>query len=587
MIWKDVISISAMPRTATGKLDRRSVKSCIPDTGHEKSSEEGAVDATVQMMQDIVWPSKIAESNFDLLKPIWSKILRIEPEEIDVRRSWTDAGGDSLSAMMFVREVRKLGYQLSSSELMSDSSFVELCNMFRRQHDTVAQSDGTPDDTMQVSDGYNPVTDFQRFYLSRSQSLGSDQLYKYDIALRGGFDRARLHKALRQWVREIEALRLSFSSSGEQHITQSVISPTNKDWENCLCQHRDEDQLTSMSADHDFFTHPVLVSLEHNGASPSEPIRLAVHIHHGIFDGLSWNLLLDDLISAYQDGKIPPRPSFLGYLQRHLNQRSLESIKYWQVLLRDSSLATLRMDPELSFYGAECASGPEHVVSRAVYLEANSHRKAAATMSTFVQTAWSIVLSVMSGHDDVLFLYLVHGRDEIIGCCVAECPLRVQLNKSISIADLTALVQKQAMSSTPHAHLGSNTIGTQCTDWPSKERLYHHSSFVLHQTVVAKDHIVVGDTGYIDVGEPEVEHKLTYDFDLATSSSGPGELSFKLRCLRQVYTAQEVGATADAFSMTLRMLTSGTGKVGDLQQQLARLPFLPSMKAEMEVCDES
>jgi hypothetical protein len=98
---------------------------------------------------------------------------------------------------------------------------------------------------------------------------------------------------------------------------------------------------------------------------------------------------------------------------------------------------------------------------------------------------------------------------------------------------------------------------------------------------------VVGDTGYIDVGEPEVEHKLTYDFDLATSSSGPGELSFKLRCLRQVYTAQEVGATADAFSMTLRMLTSGTGKVGDLQQQLARLPFLPSMKAEMEVCDES
>jgi hypothetical protein len=43
----------------------------------------------------------------------------------------------------------------------------------------------------------------------------------------------------------------------------------------------------------------------------------------------------------------------------------------------------------------------------------------------------------------------------------------------------------------------------------------------------------VGDTRYIDVGEPEVEHKLTYDFDLATSSSGPRELSFTLRCLRR------------------------------------------------------
>jgi hypothetical protein len=130
-------------------------------------------------------------------------------------------------------------------------------------------------------------------------------------------------------------------------------------------------------------------------------------------------------------------------------------------------------------------------------------------------------VSAMSGRDDVIFLYLVHGRnenvansDQIIGCCVAECPLRIQLEKTMSIADLTGLIQKQAMSSTSHAHLGPNTISTRCTDWPSKETIYHHSSFVLHQTVIAKDHIVMGDTGYIDVGEPEVEHKLTYDFDL-------------------------------------------------------------------------
>lgn len=251
------------------------------------------------------------------------------------------------------------------------------------------------------------------------------------------------------------------------------------------------------------------------------------------------------------------------------------------------------MDPESSFCDAECASGPEHLVSRAVYLEQDGQRKTTATISTLVQAAWSIVLSVMSGRDDVLFLYLVHGRDEnvansdqIIGCCVAECPLRVQLDENMSIASLTALVQKQAMSSTPHANLDSNSIASHCTDWPSKERVYHHSSFVLHQTVVAKGHVVVGDRGYIDVGEPAVEHKLTYDFDLASSSSGPGELSFKLRCLRQVYTAQEAEATADAFSVALRMLTAQTGKVGDLQQQLASLPFLPSMEAELEVYDE-
>jgi hypothetical protein len=98
--------------------------------------------------------------------------------------------------------------------------------------------------------------------------------------------------------------------------------------------------------------------------------------------------------------------------------------------------------------------------------------------------------------------------------------------------------------------------------------------------VLAKEHIVVGDTGYIDVAEPEVEHKLTYDFDLASSSSGPRELSFTLRCLRDVYTAPEAEATANAFSMALRMLVASNGTIADSKQQLAALTSLPRMRVE-------
>jgi hypothetical protein len=327
----------------------------------------------------------------------------------------------------------------------------------------------------------------------------------------------------------------------------------------------------------------VLVSSGQPNGSGNATIRLTIHIHHAIFDGLSWNLLLDDLVTVFQDGKLPIRPTFLGYLQNHLMQQSPDSIEYWRGLLHDSSPTTLRIKPESSFDRAESASKAEYIVSRAVYLGSNPHRKVTTTMSTLVQAVWS----AMSGRDDILFLYLVHGRDEnvansdqIIGCCVAECPLRVRLETRMTIANLTGLVQKQAMSSTSRAHVGSNTISTRCTDWPSKERIYHHSSFVLHQTVIAKDHIVVGDTGYINVGEPIVEHKLTYDFDLAKIPSGPGELSFTLRCLSHIYSLQEAEATADAFSMTLRMLVAGNGNVGNLKQQLATLPSLPRMEAK-------
>ena len=586
MIPKGVISISAMPRTATGKLDRRSVKNCIPGPVDSKLSHV-AVDSATQSPSDLTWPSKIAESNFNILQPIWSKILKTDMEKVDIGSSWIDAGGDSLSAMMFVREVKSAGYQLSSAELMSNTSLFDLCKTLQLQENTVTHVECTIDDLDQGLDGHSPVTDFQHFYLSRSLHKGQDQLYKYNIAFRGEFDLARLQRALCQWLQGIEALRLSFSRTGGQHLTQSVTAQ-NKICEYALRRHQgDVDAITAMSASHDFIAHPVLVALTQPSVSENVPIDLVIHIHHGIFDGVSWNLLLDDLVSAYQSGSLRTRPSFLSYLRNRLIQRPPESVDYWRDLLQDSSPTTLRMDPKSSFCDAECASNPEHVISRAVYLEQDSQRKSVATMSTLVQTAWSIVLSAMSGRDDVLFLYLVHGRDEnvaasdqIIGCCVAECPLRVQLDKNMSIADLQGLVQKQAMSSTPHAHLGSKTIGSRCTDWSSKEELYHHSSFVLHQTVVAKDHIAVGDTGYIDVGEPEVEHKLTYDFDLASSSSGPGELCFKLRCLCEVYTAQEANATANAFSLALRMLVAGNGKVGELQQRVASIQSLPSVKAE-------
>jgi aryl carrier-like protein len=449
MIPKEVITISAMPRTAPGKLDRRSVKDCAPDITDRKSSHGTVVDTTAQTSDSIAWPSPTTESNFDIIEPIWAKILRLESGRIDTESSWTDAGGDSLSAMMFVREARTVGYHLSSAELMSGMSLMELCDMVRQSDDNVAQPECTSGDMDHGSDGNSPATDFQRFYLSRSQSLGNDQLYKYDIVFRGGFDLTRLEEALNQWFQGTEALRLSFSSAGGEHIIQLVIDKHSTDWECRLRRHEDDDQLTAMSGGHDLIKHPVLVSLCQPRGSGTETVRLAIRIHHGIFDGLSWNLLLDDLVSAYQHGRLPTRPSFLGYLQNRLLQQLLESLEYWQQLLRDSTPTILRLSPKSSFYGAACASSSEHIISRAVDLEPDSRRKSTATMSTLVQAAWSIVLSAISGRNDVLFLYLVHGRDEnvansdqVIGCCVAECPLRIQLDKSMSIADLTGLVQK-------------------------------------------------------------------------------------------------------------------------------------------------
>jgi hypothetical protein len=105
--------------------------------------------------------------------------------------------------------------------------------------------------------------------------------------------------------------------------------------------------------------------------------------------------------------------------------------------------------------------------------------------------------------------------------------------------------------------------------------VYQHSSYVQHQTVSMHEHFPVSDIGYVDVSEPEVEHKLRYDFDLLTTSMGPRELRLELRCPGEVYSAGEAEAVAEAFATALRMVIAEEGSVGWLRERVRGVVGLP------------
>jgi predicted deacylase len=103
---------------------------------------------------------------------------------------------------------------------------------------------------------------------------------------------------------------------------------------------------------------------------------------------------------------------------------------------------------------------------------------------------------------------------------------------------------------------------------------------VLHQTVTTHEHLPISDIGYVDVSEPDVEHKLVYDFDLHTTSTGPRELCFELKCPQQVYSAVEAEAVAEAFALALRMLIAEEGSVGCLRRRVSDVPGLPVVEVK-------
>lgn len=491
-----------------------------------------------------------------------------------------------MTAMLLVRDAKAQGFYFTSADVLSGASLEELAAKNTPQR-TDSLDPSSEAEQLNESGKYGvsmPTTDFQSHYAPEASNKAVNQLFKYKIAFRGAFDFEQIQQAVQVWFASIETLRIKFHQVESGEVVQSLMAKETTEWQQRIRTHESDEDVASRSTQHDFLAHPVFVSLRESTSFPKPGVDIMLHTHHSIFDGLSFDLMLDDLVELCQGHKVAARPSYMDYIRGRFLKHDAKSLDYWSGLLRGSMPTILRQKPEELI--AAGGSHPSNLqsVSRIVYLQPSDERRA-FNMSTVVHCAWSMVLGAISGKTDVMFLTLMHGRDEdversedIIGCCVSECPVRIHCSDDMRFSDFIDHVQRQIISSSNHAHLGANTIASKCTEWPLKDDWYQHSSFVLHQNVLTKEHMPVGDLGYLHVEHTDVLRVQMYDFDLYTKSADAGELSFELTYLAQLYSAKEANAVADAFTTAVRACVTGEGTAGSLRKNMAGLRSLPRLQ---------
>jgi amino acid adenylation domain-containing protein len=586
MIPTQVVVVKSIPKTASGKLDRRALKQRyeaqepqqpqVPENGADTRKEEPDANG-----HD--WHTDAERSNFATLRSLCSSILKVPEDRVSPSSRWTALSGDSLSALMLVRDARLAGLRLTTTAVMSGETLLELCRHVTKQ-ETALSTDSQEAQSRRQGDGRLEVTDFQAEYLPRESGKERGLLYKFVMTMPPTVDAEKLLQALYLWIESTEALRLSFIRQPNTRPLQFVIPPEDTQWRSRVYSLSEVDDIDEVSSRHDFVRHPLLAAIRTATIRQQDTAQIIIQVNHCIFDGISFGHLLEDLLNIYLDRPIDPRPSFTGYLHERLLKQSPETMDYWKTLLHGSSPTSLRRlrDTPKGTDNRHAYSSAEHTISRTAYLQRPADSANNVSMSTLVQSAWGLVLSVLSCRNDTMSMCLVHGRDEevagsdrIIGPCVSEFPLRIQLHDSMTSTELLDLVQQQIWNSAQHGHLGSSTIAAKCTDWPSRENRYQHSSFVQHQGVMLPHSLPVGDEGHMHIGEPEVEHALTYDFDLLTKSAHPEELSLSLRCLQDCYSSHEAKAVADAFVAAVRMLVGGPTTVDEVLTRLRAVPSLP------------
>ncbi|CAL9338358.1 Dimodular nonribosomal peptide synthase [Streptomyces sp. enrichment culture] len=197
--------------------------------------------------------------------------------------------------------------------------------------------------------------------------------------------------------------------------------------------------------------------------------RLMFGCHHILLDGWSMPLVLGELFELYRRGGgaagLPPAPPFKLYLAWLRKQDKQAGLDAWRAALDGLDGATL-VAPEA---GDDVAALPGRVTAdlsaaRSAELAALA-RRLGITVNTMVQVAWGLLLSRLTGTDDIVFGATVSGRppeiegvESIVGLFINTVPVRVRLGGQESLRDLLLRVQDEQSALLDHHYIGLTEV---------------------------------------------------------------------------------------------------------------------------------
>ncbi|SHI03615.1 non-ribosomal peptide synthase domain TIGR01720, partial [Chryseolinea serpens] len=183
--------------------------------------------------------------------------------------------------------------------------------------------------------------------------------------------------------------------------------------------------------------------------------------HHIIIDGWSINDLITEFFGIYknlcqtegQPLKLGPAPQFSRYIEWLQYQDKKAALKYWEEYLTEYT--------RMAFVpGDQVIEGQTYDLQEKNYfldeaLTARIHQATqhhSITLSTFVQTAWGVVLAKRNRTNDVAFGMIVTGRPETVegiesmmGVFINTVPLRVRYGDNDTTRSLLQKVHQETI----------------------------------------------------------------------------------------------------------------------------------------------
>ena len=512
-----VLHHSVLPALSSGKVDRKKIEHELRHRHHTTNGIDRPYESDV-------------EAN---IGSIMNEHLRIPVSRDD--DLW-EAGLDSLRAMRIAAQLREVYPDVTVATILRSSTIAELADVVTLGvdgnvsdndsgiHDVLfehseawkilmdAYLDGLDDGVPSTIDLLSPCTSIQLGMLAETTSNPRLNFNRIELLINTGISFTRFIAAFRHLAQSALVLRSGFVPTENDQMPFIMVT-----WQ--------ELQFEDLS-----LAHPLrIVQLSSS--------LVEITIHHAIYDGWAWDLIMEDLHAILNDEVAPRRSSFLEVsqaLRRHLPQAVEDtSLYHWNRLMADRTFAPF---PQL------VATKPQVSEKRSVELQLavctddliDASTRLHTTRQTFLQTCWAVLFSAYSDSEDVTFGTVISGRhaaiagvEDAIGPCLAMLPTRFVLSRVATLRDLLSYVQRQNLESlefydTPLREIQkltgtapSGRLFDTLVVWQENARV-ELPTRKLVEVVSSQDSL---DYAVVIEVEPEKDHyrlKLTYDVNNMT-----------------------------------------------------------------------
>ncbi|GAE09516.1 long-chain-fatty-acid-CoA ligase [Paenibacillus sp. JCM 10914] len=404
MVPSYFMTLGSLPLTPNGKLDRKALPA--PE---------------VVGRGEYVAPRTEAEQK---LAEIWRQVLRAE--QVGIYDNFFELGGDSILSIQIVSRANQAGLKLTPRQMFAFQTIAELAEAAGTQVVVEAEQG-------QVM-GEVPLTPIQQWFFEQPLENRNHWNQSLLLSVREPLKEEALKAALHHLVNHHDALRLRFRQEKDgvwkQDHTEirdiplwwEDFSSLPREHQRAAVERQAEKAQSSLNVNHGLLLRVVYFDLGRGEA------RLLLVIHHLAVDGVSWQILLEDLQTAYvqclneMEVRLPVKTTSYKQWAERLEQfagseKSLEAeIKYWTSSDYQGSFPALPLDYQ---GGVNTEASTERFTVSMSMEESHSLLNEVPLVyhtqpSIILMTALLLAFNRWTGDKRLAFSLEGHGREDII-----------------------------------------------------------------------------------------------------------------------------------------------------------------------------